>query len=45
MRNWRTSLGFIAVVTVGAALLLPFPNHLPVIMMDRVATLAMSMQR
>ena len=30
MRNWRASLGFIAVVTVGAALLLPVPNHLPI---------------
>ena len=31
MRNWRASLGFIALVTVGAALLLPVPSHLPVI--------------
>ena len=31
MRNWRASLGFIALLTVGAALLLPVPTHLPVL--------------
>jgi uncharacterized membrane protein len=31
MWNWRASLGFIALVTVGAALLLPVPSHLPVL--------------
>ena len=31
MRNWRASLGFIALVTVGAALLLPVPSRLPVL--------------
>ena len=31
MWNWRASLGFVALVAVGAALLLPLPGHAPAI--------------
>jgi len=39
MRNWRTSLGFVALVAVGLALLLPLPGRAPAV---RIAAQAQS---